>query len=85
MCVVAHNFWAVLVCLCIKKSVEAIKAASKWPTVKGASWSSFGEWSDMPFTHHVVAVSVWTQHLGQCASFFCNLSAVARKATIEVR
>ena len=41
MRVVAHNFRAVLVCLCIEKSVKAIEAACKWPTIKRTSRSGF--------------------------------------------
>ncbi len=82
--VVAHYFRTELICFCIEKSVEAIKATSKWPTIEWSCWSCFGQRGDVPFPHHVVAVSMRAQHFSKCACFFCNFSAIAGVATVEV-
>ena len=84
MCVVAHNFGAVLVGLCVKESIEAIESACKWPAIEWTSRACFGQWRDVPFTDHVVAVSMWAKHLGQCSCFVCDLAAIARVAAVEV-
>ncbi|CAB4571644.1 unannotated protein [freshwater metagenome] len=82
--VVAHYFGAVLICLGIKKSVEAVKSSSKWPTIKGAGRPCFCQRRNVPFADHVVAVAVWPQHLCNCSCFMSNLSAVTGITTIKV-
>ena len=84
MRVVAHYFRAELIGFCIEESVEAVETARKRPAVEWTSGSGFGEWSDMPFAHHVVAVPVRSQNFTECSSFFRDLAAVAGVATVEV-
>ena len=84
MSVVAHNFRAVLVSLCIEESVEAVKPACKWPSIEGTSGACFGERCDMPFADHVVAVAVRAEHFSKCSCFVCDLAAIAGVAAVEV-
>ena len=84
MRVVAHYFRAELVGLGIKESVEAIKASCKWPTIEWTSGTRFCEWGDVPFAHHVIAVTVRAQNFTEGACFFGDLSSVAGVTTVEV-
>ena len=84
MSVVAHNFRAVLVSLCIEESVEAVKPACKWPSIEGTSGACFGERCDMPFADHVIAISVRAEHFGKSSCFVCDLAAIAGVAAVEV-
>ncbi|CAB4640434.1 unannotated protein [freshwater metagenome] len=84
MCVVAHNFGAVLISFSIEESVEAIEPARKWPSIKRTSGACLSERCDMPFANHVVAVAVRTKHFGKGACFVCDLAAIAGVAAVEV-
>ncbi len=82
--VVAYQFRGVLVGLGIHESVEAVEAAAQWPAVERPCCAGLGQWRDMPLAQHVVAVTVFTQHLGDGAGFPSDLATISGKSAVEV-
>src|SRR5262249_27036518 len=83
--IVEHELRSILIGFRVHKSVEAIKAAPERPAVERTGCASFGQGSDVPLAHDVIAVGMGSQHLGERSSFLCDLAAIAREPAVEVR
>ena len=83
--IVEHELWSVLVGFRIHESIEAIEAAPERPAVERTRCAGFSQRRDVPLAHHVVAVGMGSQHLGERSGLLCDLAAIAGKTAVEVR
>src|SRR5262245_5101456 len=61
--IVEHELRSILIGFRVHKSVEAIKAAPERPAVERTGCASFGQGSDVPLAHDVIAAGMGSQHL----------------------
>ena len=82
--VVAHQFRRELVGLGIHEAIEAVKAAPQGPAVKGATVAGLGQGRRMPLAHHIGAIALGSQDLGQGPGLLGDLAAIAGIAAVEI-
>ncbi len=68
----------------IEKTIEAIKTAPQRPAVERPGGAAFGQWGDVPFADHVIAIAVRPQHFRQRARLARDLAAISGVAAVEI-
>ena len=82
--VVRHQFRRELIGLRVHETIKPVEAAAQRPAVKRSGGAAFGQWRDMPFADHVVAIGVGFEHFRQRAGLTRDLAAIAGITAVEI-